>query len=80
MPSFHALIHKAWSTASGGYSNSAENSYFSNSNRRLKGAGTLPFGVISKSTDVKVYSREESDGTCRGSDSDVELVLRPDHV
>jgi hypothetical protein len=80
MPSFHALVHKAFSTASGGYNNSAKNSYFSNSNRRLKSGGSLPFGVISNSTDVKVYSREESNGTSRGSNSDMELVLRLDRV
>jgi len=80
MPSFYALIHKAWTAASSGCSNNADNSYFSNSKLHLESRKSLPFGVILKSTDVKIYNREERKRPSRGWDSDVELVLRPDHV
>jgi hypothetical protein len=74
MSAFYAILHKAWTTAASGYSNGTKDSYFSNADRSRKSGASLPYGVISKSTDVKIYNREES-GETRGSDSDVKLVL-----
>ncbi|KAF2680258.1 hypothetical protein K458DRAFT_345236 [Lentithecium fluviatile CBS 122367] len=83
MPAMHAILQRALPSifprsrnASGyaqgqyGSSGPGKGSYFSQSDRRQKSGSNFPFGVITKSTDVKI-SREDR------SDSDVELVDRP---
>lgn len=77
MPAMHAILRKVLGRfrdisgyASRGYYVSdgpGKGSYLRyNSDRRQK-SGSLPFGVISKSTDVKIYRTERAG-------SDVELV------
>jgi hypothetical protein len=79
MPAMHAILHKALrrfrdvsSYASKGHYDSngpGKGSYFRHKHDRHQMSGSLPFGVISKSTDVNIYRTERSD-------SDVELVDR----
>ncbi|KAF2702972.1 hypothetical protein K504DRAFT_393414, partial [Pleomassaria siparia CBS 279.74] len=75
MPACHAILHKAWvrGRSAAGYDSSANKDwYFSTEGkkRRSGGSRSLPFGVISKSTDVEVYHS----GKSNRSESDVELV------
>lgn len=56
-----------------GSSGPGKGSYFEHTgDRGQKSAGSLPFGMITKSMDVKITRTERSD-----QDSDVELVDRP---
>ncbi|KAF2654289.1 hypothetical protein K491DRAFT_705300 [Lophiostoma macrostomum CBS 122681] len=74
MPAIHAVLHKAWRNGTSRNA-SGKASYINNTsdNRRQK-SGSLPSGVISKSTDVKVYHTNRSNR----SESDVELVDQGD--
>ncbi|KAF2260003.1 hypothetical protein CC78DRAFT_40896 [Lojkania enalia] len=88
MPAMRAILRKVSPTCFGsthdasGYArntNSNSKSFgksyqVSGSDRRQKSAGSLPFGVITKSMDVSVYRSDRSDR----SESDVELVERPE--
>ena len=75
MPAIHAVLHKAWSNGTSRNA-SGKASYLNGSseNNRRQKTGSLPFGVISKSTDVKVFHTHRSDR----SESDVELVDQGD--
>ncbi|KAJ4289085.1 hypothetical protein N0V90_011427 [Kalmusia sp. IMI 367209] len=78
MPAVHAIFQKVWKrafgrNASNGYGSSNKNSYFSNHGQ--KSGASLPFGKITKSTDVQIYHSDRVDRSDR-SDSDVELVDR----
>ncbi|KAF1976590.1 hypothetical protein BU23DRAFT_578496 [Bimuria novae-zelandiae CBS 107.79] len=77
MPSAHAICKKALSMAGSrntteGYGSSNKNSYFSHEGKNS--GSKLPFGKISKSTDVQVYHSNPLETT--RSSSDVELVDR----
>ncbi|KAF2492600.1 hypothetical protein BU16DRAFT_466045 [Lophium mytilinum] len=80
MPAMRAFLHKAFRRFrdASGYASKGQyasdgpgkGSYLRQNSERNQKSGSLPFGVISKSTDVKVYRTERSD-------SDVELVNVP---
>lgn len=83
MPAMHALMRKAFKSVRGASSYASRDQYGSdglrkgsylrqNSDRHHK-SGSLPFGVISKSTDVDIYHTKRSD-------SDIELVNGPPSV
>jgi hypothetical protein len=78
MPAMRSILHKASrcfrDTSKSHYDHDGlgKGSYLrhdSEQQRRTR-SGSLPFGVISKSTDVNIYHTERCD-------SDVELVNRP---
>ena len=73
MPALHAILHKVYSSGSRATSRQKGSYYQNGSTDRRQKSGSLPFGVISKSTDVKVYHTNRSDR----SESDVELVDNP---
>ncbi|PSN65231.1 hypothetical protein BS50DRAFT_496904 [Corynespora cassiicola Philippines] len=59
-----------------GSSGAGKGSGLNSSSRRRNSGASMPFGVIAKSMDVKVYRTERSDR----SESDMELVDRPSEV
>ena len=75
MPAMHAIFRKTFNilgtqTTTDGYGSSNKNSYFGHDAQRS--GGSLPFGKITKSTDVEIYRSARPDRNA----SDVELVGR----
>jgi hypothetical protein len=82
MPAMRSILHKASrrfrdmssyaSKGHYGHDGLGKGSYLRHDSEQQQKSrsGSLPFGVISKSTDVNIYHTERSD-------SDVELVDRP---
>ncbi|KAJ4296418.1 hypothetical protein N0V90_006463 [Kalmusia sp. IMI 367209] len=83
MPAIHAIFHKALrrfrntstyaSKGQYGSDGPGKGSYLRYNSGRDQKSQSLPFGVISKSTDVNIYRTERSD-------SDIELVTGPPSV
>jgi hypothetical protein len=77
MPAMHGILHKALrrfrdmssyaSKGQYGSDASGKGSYFRNNSNRHQKFGSLPIGVISKSTDVNIYHTKRTD-------SDIELL------